>query len=105
MGFSVLKVEMSLIESERGGRERPVKSGYSPNHRFDDQSYYIGVVEFDDDEWHYPGEKNIVTIKMLDSPNCRERLIDGFEWEITEGANVVGNARLLSIEEHIDTEE
>lgn len=102
MGYTIINAEMALFPTERGGRSGPIFTGYSPNHKFDADSYYIGLVEVPNNERVFPGEVKAVVIKMLDSPGCKERLTPGYEWEVTEGAEVIGRAKLLSIIRHVD---
>ena len=97
MDLIKVTAEVELLSTANGGREKPVRTGYSPNHRFDSMSYYIGRIDFDDEEWHAPGTRSIATIDFVPSPRLRERLQPGFAWDITEGAHVVGRAVLLTV--------
>lgn len=102
MSSLTIEAEFTLIPTDEGGREHPVCSGYRPNHKFDEKSYYIGQIEFTDDAWHYPGETNPVTIKFLISPGLEDRIQEGFKWEITEGRHLIGRGIVLRIIKKIE---
>ncbi|MCG8672218.1 MAG: hypothetical protein MI867_22625 [Pseudomonadales bacterium] len=92
-----VKAEFLLYGEDRGGRSLPVSSGYNPNHKFDESSYYMGRISFSDSDDHYPGEMNIVEIDFISSAGLEERLQPGYSWSVTEGGNIVGEAKLTEI--------
>lgn len=93
----VVDAEFELLSPEGGGRSAPVMSGYTPNHRFDPESYYIGIIEYGDDGWHRPGTKRTVRIRFMPSPGLKERLIPGYQWDVTEGGHVIGHAKAVRV--------
>jgi len=97
----VVEAEFKMLSIENGGRERPVKTGYNPNHKFDTKNYYMGRIKFGDDEWHLPGETNYVTIEFIESPGLRDKLVEGFTWDVTEGAHKIGVAKIISVIDEI----
>lgn len=104
MGYTVLEAKVRLLSESEGGRKSPIFTGYSPNHRFDENSYYIGLIELDDGQKLFPGQECKCKVKMLDSPGCQERLNIGYKWQITEGVQVVGDIEILAIIDRVEIE-
>lgn len=85
-----------MYSSEKG-KKKPIYTGYSPNHKFDSSTYFMGEIDFFDDLPHHCGETNIVVIKFVDTLNLESYLVNNFEWLVTEGSNMVGKATFIKL--------
>jgi len=77
----LLKAKFTLYRADNGGRKTPIITGYRPNHVFEYKensndfiSAYIGDVNFEGQEFLYPGESIVATVRFLRQGNI-ERFI------------------------------
>ena len=68
----IVKAKFALYSTDIGGRKTPIISGYRPNHVFEYKensndfiATYIGDVNFEGQEFLYPGELIVATVRFL----------------------------------------
>ena len=100
-GLSIrVRSMITLLSSESGGRNSPVRKGYSPNHNFGDETnreFYIGRLELSEEDSLAPGESRELVIHFLSGQGLRENLTPGRSWRIQEGAKLVGEGTVLEV--------
>ncbi len=93
-----VEAELYLTQKENGGREKPVFSGYSPEHVFDKSGdRFFGRISFDNQKGIFPGNRSVVTVDFMSSDFLEDCLSEGVVWAIFEGSNEVGQAKLIRI--------
>lgn len=99
----ILKARIYFKTSEEGGRNTAIKSGYRPNHAFEQPKYvrnirtYIGDILFDDQELIQPGEIKIVTVRFLRNPIVEQYIKVGQRWFIYEVPRLVAEGEIIEI--------
>jgi len=99
----LVKASIYLLKTEEGGRASGIKTGYRSDHVFEkpkninDFKSYGGQINFDDQEFFYPGEVKIVTVKFLRNPIVEQFLKAGQKWYIYEGPRFIGEGEILEI--------
>lgn len=91
-----IEAEIRFLTAEEGGRHTPAKSGYRP------QFYYNGHdwdahQEYPDAGWVHPGETARMLLWFLCPDAHFGRVQVGMEFEVREGARVVGRGRVTKI--------
>jgi|ERR1051326_4252018 elongation factor Tu len=91
-----IEAEIRLLTTEEGGRHTPARSGYRP------QFYYEGHdwdahQEYPDAEWVHPDETARTLLWFLSPDDHLGRVHVGMEFEVREGARVVGRGRITKI--------
>lgn len=85
-----------FLTTEDGGRRTPARSGYRPQFHYDGQAW-AAHQEYPDVEWVHPGE-NARTFLWFFSPDAHVgRIHVGMEFEVREGAQLVGRGRITKI--------
>jgi len=102
-GPLIVKAKVSLLPTENGGRHTPIVGGYAfrPNHNFGDdenRKFYIGQVDFEEDDKVYPGEERIVQIRFLNVRGLKEMLKVGLVWRIQEGPTLIAHGEVLNVQ-------
>lgn len=100
-GSLIVKAKLEILPTEETGRTKPIKTGYSPNHNFggpENNSMFLGRIEFNDNEWHYPGSTSEVTITFINSPGLEKEIKSGRKWRIQEAKNLVAEAEVIAFE-------
>lgn len=98
MTESVVLAEVELFPSQVSGKATGYRSGIRPNHYFHQLgSYAIGIVVFEDDGTLELGAQKIARITFVEWAELDQILAPGLEWEIREGAQVVGRAKVLKV--------
>ena len=99
----IIKAKIHLKTAEEGGRKTGIKSGYRPNHVFEqpkdirDIHAYIGEIQFDDQEFIRPGESKIVTVRFLRNPIIEQYIRVGQRWFIYEVPRLVAEGEIIEI--------
>jgi len=85
-----LTAKITLFPTDKGGRKRPVYSGYKPLFSFNTEKHYCGEVELLDKSELNPGETSNVFIKLLPAKSIRKNLKRNDAFTITEGNKTIG---------------
>lgn len=93
-----LEAVVSFTPTHEGGRQRPVYSGYRPNHDFglsnelnDAQHHYP------DDECVQPGQAARTLLWLLVPERQVGRLHLGFKFTVQEGSRIIGHGTVTSV--------
>ena len=91
-----IEAEITFLTTEEGGRSTPARTNYRP------QFYYEGhdwdaAHEYPDVEWVHPGHTVRTLLRFLSPGAHVGRVLPGLEFEIREGARVVGRGRVTKI--------
>ena len=101
--FIIIIARIHFKTTEEGGRKTGIKSGYRPNHAFEQTSdirkmhFYIGDIRFDDQELFQPGETKIVTVRFLRIPIVEQYIKVGQRWFIYEVPRLVAEGEIIKI--------
>ncbi|MBO9203367.1 MULTISPECIES: EF-Tu C-terminal domain-related protein [Niastella] len=99
----IVKARIYLKTSEEGGRNTAIKSGYRPNHAFEQPKdirnirTYVGDIQFDEQELIQPGETKVVTVRFLRNPTVEQYIKVGQRWFIYEVPRLVAEGEILEI--------
>jgi translation elongation factor EF-Tu-like GTPase len=100
----IVKAKFALYSTDIGGRKTPIISGYRPNHVFEYKensndfiATYIGDVNFEGQEFLYPGELIVATVRFLRHGDIERFIQIGRIWWIHEGRNKIGEAEIIEI--------
>lgn len=100
----IVKAKFALYSTDKGGRKTPIISGYRPNHVFEYKensnnfiATYIGDVNFEEQEFLYPGELIVATVRFLRHGDIERFIQIGQIWWIHEGRNKIGEAEIIEI--------
>lgn len=89
---------LSYLTTEEGGRIGPVFSGYRPQVKFPfSKSMTSGQQILLDKEMVFPGESVKVELALLAPITFKHQLSLGQEFEVLEGARLVGRGQILEI--------
>jgi len=96
------EAQVRFLRTDEGGRTSPVRSGYRP------QFYYLGanwdaVQAYPDVEEVLPGDEVRTLLWFLSPGEHVGKVRAGLEFEVREGARVMGRGtitRVLELEEH-----
>ena len=84
--------------TEQGGRKTAAKTGYRPQVKFDfDEMQTSGQQTFIDRELVFPGDTVEAEMKILSADYFTNRLTDKMQFEIREGAKVIGTGIIKHI--------
>ncbi|HWN96615.1 MAG TPA: elongation factor Tu [Methylomirabilota bacterium] len=91
-----IEAEITFVPTEQGGRKTLAFSGYRP------QFYYEGndwdaIHEYPDVESVHPGQTARTLLRFLSPDSHIGRVHPGMEFQIREGARVVGHGRVTKI--------
>ena len=92
--------EICLLPTDLSGRSSGITSGYRPNHNFggpENNMMRMGSIYVPGDEWIHPGTTKAAEVIFVFPKEHDIELIEGLEWRIQEGANLVGNGRVLKV--------
>ena len=97
-----VKAKLFLYSTENGGRNKPIHSGYRPNHVFEYvqgefKQTYIGQITFSNQDSIYPGEAALVDIEFVDMLDVKRFLHVGRKWWIHEVNKKLGEAEIIEI--------
>lgn len=88
--------EITLYETENGGRPSPFNEGYCPHLRLNGEGEYLGVRVINQKTWIYPGESVIVEFGLMYFPDVTYfDLLPGAEFSIVEGAKTIGTGKVI----------
>lgn len=99
----IVKAKIYLKTLEEGGRTTGIKSGYRPNHAFEQPKdiktikTYIGDIQLDEQEFIEPGETKIVTVRFLRNPVVEQYIHIGQKWFIYEVPRLVAEAEIIEV--------
>lgn len=104
MAGDVIRVlaRIHLLSTDEGGRTFPIPGGtsYRPNHNFfgpGNLEMAIGLIEVPKGEVLKPGDTVDMEVIFLTWPRLIPELYPEREWLIQEGATVVGEGRVLRV--------
>lgn len=99
----IVKAKIYLKTTKEGGRTSGIKSGYRPNHTFEQPKdirnikTFIGDIQFDDKEFIEPGETKIVTVRFLRNETVEKFIIVGQKWFIYEVIRLVAEGEIVEV--------
>lgn len=99
----IVKAKIYLKTTEEGGPTSGIKSGYRPNHSFEQPNdirnikTFIGDIQFDDQEFIEPGETKIVTVRFLKLPQVEKYIKVGQKWFIYEVPRLVAKGEIVEV--------
>ena len=95
----MLRVEarLTLLATEEGGRRTYCTTGYRPTIRFG-TTYTESSFEFAENIKAMPGDECHVYIQFINPSFVRQWLVEGQEFDVTEGSRKIGHGRIISIE-------
>jgi translation elongation factor EF-Tu-like GTPase len=99
----IVEARIYFKTSKEGGRNSGIKSGYRPNHVFEQPKdlknirTYIGDILFDEQELIQPGETKIVTVRFLRNPIVEQYIKVGQRWFIYEVPRLVAEGEIIEI--------
>lgn len=93
-----LEARITYVATSAGGRQRPVCSGYRPNHDFGLPGELNDAVhEYPDVPWVQPGQSARALLWLLAPERQRGRLHSGFRFTVQEGLRVVGHGEVVRL--------
>jgi translation elongation factor EF-Tu-like GTPase len=99
----IVKARVHFRTTEEGGRKTGIKSGYRPNHVFEQTNdirslrTYIGDIRFDDQGFIQPGETKVVTVRFLRNPIIEKYIKPGQKWFIYEVPRLVAEGEIIEV--------
>ena len=99
----IVKAKIYFKTTKEGGRTSGIKSGYRPNHAFEqpkdirDIKTFIGDIQFDDQEFIEPGETKIVTVRFLRNETVEKFITVGQKWYIYEVPRLVAEGEIVEV--------
>ena len=99
----IVKAKIYLKTTKEGGRTSGIKTGYRPNHAFEQPKNirniqtFIGDIQFDDQEFIEPGETKIVTVRFIRNETVEKFITVGQKWFIYEVPKLVGDGEILEV--------
>jgi translation elongation factor EF-Tu-like GTPase len=91
-----LEAEIRFLTPEEGGRKTPAYSGYRPQLYYDDHDWDAHQ-EYPDVECVHPGDTARTLLWFLSPDAHVKRAHVGKEFEVREGARVIGRGRITKI--------
>ena len=101
--LSIVKAKIYFKTAAEGGRATGIKSGYRPNHTFEQPKNikniqtFIGDIQFDDQEFIETGEIKIVTVRFLRNQIVEKFISLGQKWFIYEVPRLVAEGEIIEI--------
>lgn len=93
-----IEAEITFLPTESGGRQKPVRSGYRPNHDFGIPGMLNDAQhEYTDKESVSPGETVTARLQLHRPDLQRGRLFVGMRFTVQEGNRIVGNGKILRV--------
>ena len=84
--------------TEQGGRRTPATTGYRPQVKFDfTEMQTSGYQKFFGTDKVYPGETVLAEVSILSAQFFENQLEMGMEFEIREGATIIGYGIIIDI--------
>ena len=99
----IVKAKIYLKTTKEGGRIGGIKSGYRPNHAFEQPKdirnikTFIGDIQFDDQEFIEPGETKILTVRFLRNETVEKFIAVGQKWFIYEVPRLVAEGEIVEV--------
>lgn len=99
----IVKAKIRLRPTAEGGRMTSIKTGYRPNHVFEQTNdprlirAYMGEVQFTDQEFIQLGEVKTVIVRFLRNPEIDKYIHVGRKWFIYEGSRFVGEGEIIEL--------
>ena len=90
--------DITFLEHVADPKVNGVKSGYAPHHKFAHIDWLAsGWHDYQDDEWHFPGETIEAGIRLLSWELLRDSLRPGLEFEVRELHKLVGAGKVKQV--------
>ena len=96
----LIKADIRLLSSTEGGRDKPIRGSYRPNHNFfgpNDRVMTTGFINLPDGKILNPGESIEIEIQFWKWPGLDGQIYRGRQWRIQEGAKLVGIGTVLDV--------
>ena len=99
----VVKANIYLLTPEEGGITSAIKSGYRPNHVFENPNdfknihAYAGDIQFDEQDSIKPGQTKTVTVRFLRNPVVEKYIKVGQKWLFNEPPRLVGVGEIIEL--------
>lgn len=91
-----IEANIRFLTPEEGGRHTPARSGYRPQFYYDGHDWDARQ-EYPDVEWVHPGETARTLLWFLSPDAHLGRIRVGMEFEVREGARIVGRGRITKV--------
>ena len=91
-----LKAFITLLPTDKGGRKRPVATGYRPALMFITHRSYSCEIELLDKDELKPGDNAMVNIKLLPAKTIPKNIRINDSFTLLEGNKAVGNGIILN---------
>lgn len=92
-----IEAEVTFLETEAGGKNCAVCSGYRPNHLVREDYLTSGVHQYLDKEWVQPGETARANIWFITPEVYPNTMWVGRVFNLQEASWVVGSVKVLSV--------
>ena len=98
-----VKAKMKVLLPEEGGKRKSgIKSGYRPNHVFEQKSdkpffTFMGVIAFEEPDIIFPGEEKVVVVNFIAAEEIRSYINVGRKWWIYEVPHLIAEAEIIEI--------
>lgn len=99
----VLRIELDLAPTDRGGRQRPVTDGYRASMSFGrrrrdvEPIVHDAVLVLEEVDELTPGEAGVARAWVVSPDELPRSLEEGAVFTLLEGDRIVGRARLLGV--------
>ena len=102
-----IKAFITLLPTEKGGRKKPVFSGYKPYLIFNTHKHYSGEIELIEIKELKPGQSAMALIKLLPARTIRKNLQINDSFTLSEGNKAVGNGIIINevVKKEVSVEE
>lgn len=96
-----VKAKIRLLTPEEGGKTNPIRTGYRPNHSFEQLSdtskmqFYLGEVQFSDQI--NPGETKDVIVMFARFSNIEKYLNVGQKWFMYEVPRFIEEGEICEV--------
>ena len=98
-----VKAKFKLLPFEVSGKTNSIGTGYRPNHAFKQlsdvskMSFYLGEIQFSDQERINPGETKDVVVMFARFGNIEKYLLVGRKWFIYEVPRFVAEGEICEV--------
>lgn len=92
-----IKVEISVIPTNAGGRKNPFCNGFRPEFNYDGVNCIVALSTSEGIEWVYPGQTVMAYIVFMNPHRHVGKIYPGKEFTLIEGNSVIANGKILEI--------
>ena len=92
-----IEAELHFVSTSAGGKLRPTRTGYRPDHDFGGPTLFGAHHEFVGAEAVSPGESVRSLLWLLDPASQEGRLYPGFKFSVQEGSHIVARGVVVHV--------